>query len=541
MVGAPVHVSDGVTGVRPVGTTHWLPVQLLVGHAHCESLTHCTQVLVAGLQTCVALQAGEHAPPASTPASLPPSLPFEMQRPVASSQTRPSSQTTVAQGERVGPQAPTSAPTRKDAPRADTNRSVAAMGAPYTAGRATTVRGEGPGVVCLRGLLGKTGEPGCVRLRSAMNAPDDVPLDEAFRRAFLRCVKEDDAGALLELERLAGQGATTSAFEDHELGPANFAMAVENVLDRAVHGPAAERFLRAANVVMGAGPAFRTNRAYVGNGGDPAVCFVLRFLSGELPWGKVDKPVPTVALRLLTSMVEHGLELGLNFWRDFVLTLRPLPEPQAAWREVQLQVVELAARQGLLAFDAALQASLFNQQSLYLNPLQRLLSVQRGDVVTSVLERFERDPAFHVALAEAGRLDELAESVLNPFLSSNENRRQLWQFATRFSLVREWLSRPAVVFALVRKKEKSTLRWLLARVPEALKSARDEQGNGLLHELVMVRGKTGGIAELLIEGGLDPHQVNAQGESALDLERRRGRRASSLLAVMNDHASPSTR
>jgi hypothetical protein len=360
-----------------------------------------------------------------------------------------------------------------------------------------------------------------------MTPPDDVPRDEAFRSAFLRCVQADDDAALVELERLAAQGATTSAFQDYELGPENFAMAVEAFLSRGVEGPAVERFLRATTLVMRAGPAFLTNRAYVGNGGAPAVHFVLGFLSGQQPWGKVGKPLPTTALRLLALMVEHGLELGAFLWRDFVTTLGPLQEPQAAWSALQLQVVELAERQGLFTVERVRQV--FESEQWFRDPLRHLLVAQRADVVTWLLERFERDPAFHAVVAE---VDQLAEGVLNPFLSSNANRRLLWQLASRFALVLAWLSRPPVLFALVRKKEKSTLRWLLARVPEALKSARDEHGNGLLHQVVQVRGKTERIVELLLEGGLDPHQLNAAGESAIDLDRRRGGGVGSLFVAI---------
>jgi hypothetical protein len=316
-----------------------------------------------------------------------------------------------------------------------------------------------------------------------MDSEDAASRDEAFRAAFVACAEAD--GDLRELERLAAEGATTAAFPDDELSSRqNFAMATQSFLHRG-DGAHVARFEAAAAIVMQRGSAHLTNRAYVGNGGERAGHFVIACLAGFEPGG--DGP-PTHALRLLRLLLDHGLDVRTYFWRDFVASLRgPVP----AWANLQREVVSLAEAHDAFVLEA--------KPPLALDSVRRLLGQGRSDVFEWVLDAAVRSPSMAAWLDVPAHLDASTDTLLNPFMSSKANRRVLRALAERFPFILAWLLRPPALFSLVRKKERWTLRWLVARAPAVIDAARDEQGRTLLDALADVRGRTEGIAAMLLE------------------------------------------
>jgi hypothetical protein len=340
--------------------------------------------------------------------------------------------------------------------------------------------------------------------------------DAAFYDAFHECLHSQGDKALERLRALAAAGATTAAFEDDELSSApNFADAVRAWAEDE-RGSA--RFVQAAAIVIERGSAFLTNRSYVGNGGAPAASFVLSAIANG--------SAPTHALELLELMLAKGLRLAQYFWGDFIANLRAPRSPNQE-TELHRAVIRLAEEQGVLAFDVDSLTRLFEHG----NPLRRLLQNSRDEVVRLLVEAAARSTK-PGAFNEPGALDELTDTLLNPFLMSKRHRALLITLARHFGCVKTWLTQPRVVTSLVQKKERSTLQWLLHNAPETLKSMRDESGNSLLHVLASVRGKTEKIAELFVEAGFDVTERNAFGRTAIDeAEARRNHR---LALALND-------
>ena len=337
---------------------------------------------------------------------------------------------------------------------------------------------------------------------------------------FLACARGGTAEHLARLRALAAAGATTSAFHDHELGPENFATAVIEFLDARQD---AEHFLSAAAVVMTCGDAHLTNRGYVGNGGAPAIYFVLDCLAGHrLGPAPQSTPAPEHARGLLRLLIAHGVDLGQHFWPDFVGSLRPLPEPAHAWGTLQREVVALAEARG--AFVGPAGAWTETAEDRALRPLWHLFRVQRLDVLEWLVECATRSDAVR-ALVRSGTIDELTGPLLDRILGSQAGRRLLLRLGARSALVFEWLCRPATVLRLAAKSERRTIEWLLARAPRAVVEARDAQGRSALHTLVRQRGRVERLLELLVDAGLDPHADDHTGESALALARRLRRTA----------------
>jgi hypothetical protein len=136
---------------------------------------------------------------------------------------------------------------------------------------------------------------------------------------------------------------------------------------------------------------------------------------------------------------------------------------------------------------------------LALDSVRRLLGQGRSDVFEWVLDAAVRSPSMAAWLDVPAHLDASTDTLLNPFMSSKANRRVLRALAERFPFILAWLLRPPALFSLVRKKERWTLRWLVARAPAVIDAARDEQGRTLLDALADVRGRTEGIAAMLLE------------------------------------------
>lgn len=361
--------------------------------------------------------------------------------------------------------------------------------------------------------------------RAALSEEEREALDRAFYRAFLAATgresssSEGEPPALAELRTLLERGAGTGAFDDHELGPGNVGSVVKDWLSGAWR-PSDADMAEALGLCLEAGPAFVTNRGYVGNGGVPAVWFVFEWL-GESP----DAERLPYVRGLLEAMCAAAAPQS-RFWRDFVHAfvcefLMPLARAGTPLSEGQ----EWAARFALkLALDPPdLETGLEAWRSA--PHFDCVATAGRALIGIGDLGLF--DLAFELAKAKVGVFDgspvtfEAGERILKGALSGGRGRATLEQLIRRSPWLRDQAFRcPALVFSLVRRRERKLLTALLSVDRERMRALRDEAGNDLLLAACATKGRTVKLVELLLSRGFDPAINNARGEGALELATR---------------------
>ncbi len=356
----------------------------------------------------------------------------------------------------------------------------------------------------------------------AKSSSDGNPTsrDQEFLTAYLSYAKDGDGAAFRRLESLAQKGATTSAFPDDELSSGNFALVVDQFLSDEIQPNDIKEFIRAAEIVVKAGKAFVTNRAYVGNGGATAGSLILEYFAQGGLSASTPKPQGPEKLNavfdLLEIMTAHGYDLRRDFWDEhfgFAVLLRDTEESRAtAVVEKQRAVVDLALKQGLPRFDVETTAEGVGRA---LSTLKAVLRCGRHDILHDFLAPLRGNAALHAWLGAQTLAADLSENVLNLFLRSPNDRKLLKKLVESYPFIRNWSLTPSVLFLLVEKKEKDILQRLLQLDAKKMTAARNEEGDSLLHHLCRVKGLTAGIAQSFLAGGFDKYAVNRFGETPL--------------------------
>lgn len=120
------------------------------------------------------------------------------------------------------------------------------------------------------------------RTRDRLTAEELQQLDNQFYETFChehvpRHSSPRNSNTLASLVELYQKGASTTCFPDYELGGPNFTLVAEPLMycmppDRSAN------LLAQLKTCIDAGPAFKTNRFYVGNGGAPFSYLLLQTL-----------------------------------------------------------------------------------------------------------------------------------------------------------------------------------------------------------------------------------------------------------------------
>ena len=361
--------------------------------------------------------------------------------------------------------------------------------------------------------------------RAASSEEEREARDRAFYGAFLRATgatspaRECEPAALAELRTLLERGAGTGAFEDYELGPGNVGTVVKDWLSEPCR-PLDADMAEALGICLEAGPGFVTNRGYVGNGGVPAVWFVFEWLA-ESPDAE---RLPYV--RGLLEAMCAAAEPQSRFWTDFVHAfvcafLLPLGRAGAPLSQDQGWVARFALN---LALDPPdLEAGLAAWRSA--PHFDCVATTGRALIGIGDLGLF--DLVFELAKAKVGVFDgspvtfEAGERILKGALSGGRGRATLEALIRRSPWLRDQaFGCPALVFSLVRRRERKLLTALLSTDRERMRALRDEAGNDLLLAACATKGRTVKLVELLLNRGFDPAITNARGEGALELATR---------------------
>lgn len=395
------------------------------------------------------------------------------------------------------------------------------------------------------------------RRRAAASEDERRALDRAFHEAFIRATggaatgprraspRQGEPEALPQLRALLAQGAGTSAFEDYELSPEdNFGTVVKNWLSKhwlskgsrptAWDAAVAE----ALELCVAAGPAFATNRGYVGNGGVPAIWFVFEWFrepeEERVPW-----------VRGLLEAMCAAAEPSSPFWREFLgaflgIFLEPLGRAQATLSESQGQVARFGLRR-ILQPELSLANGVHADEGA-----ERARSLFRG--LLGLAEPGLFDLVLELAEAKAGLFARLpnplpfesAEPLLKGALRDERSRGVLADLIRRSQWLRDAaFACPELLFSLVRRRERKLLEVFLSVDLERARALRDAEGNDLLLSACGARGRTERLVELLLRRGFDPARKNARGERALDrATQTRNRKLIALLTALEPPRAP---
>jgi len=359
--------------------------------------------------------------------------------------------------------------------------------------------------------------------RAALSEDEREALDQAFYRGFLRATgrepSSNDGEPPAELRTLLQRGAGTGAFDDHELGAGNVGSVVKDWLSRDWRAADAD-LAEILGLCVEAGPAFVTNRGYVGNGGVPAVWFVFEWLAEA-----ADPERAPYVRGLLEGMCAAAAPQS-PFWRDFVHAfvcefLTPLGRAGTPLSEGQGWVARFALE---LALDPPdLETGLAHWRSA--SHVDYVASAGRALIGIGDPGLF--DLVFELARARAGVFGgsavsfETAEGILKGALSDGRGRATLEALIRRSPWLRDQaFACPALVFSLVRRRERKLLTALLGADLERTRALRDEAGNDLLLAACATKGRTVKLVELLLNRGFDPAITNAKGEGAVEQATR---------------------
>lgn len=374
--------------------------------------------------------------------------------------------------------------------------------------------------------------------RAALSEGERTALDQAFYRAFLRATgggrgplpPEGEPGALTEMRELLVRGAATGAFEDYELGPDNFGTTVNDWLSGA-RRPSDADMAEAFGICIEAGPAFVTNRAYVGNGGLPAIWFVFEWFAESVDSARA--PYVQGLLEAMCAAAEPRSPFWEHFVRAFVdMFLWRLDRAGEPLGERQGRVARFALELALDPPDVA------TGLASWIGPHNDCVPTA-GRALIGLADPGLFDIVFELASAKAGVFGaastvslETAESLLTGALRDGPARRTLRTLIGRSPWLRDQaFERPALVFSLIRRRERKVLAALLSADVERMRALRDDAGNDLLLAACATRGRTEKLVALLLGRRFDPRLRNDAGEDALDLATRA--RNKTLIALLS--------
>ena len=327
-------------------------------------------------------------------------------------------------------------------------------------------------------------------------------LDQEFLEICVQVLEKEDASLLAQLRQLLAQGATSSCFEDYELCRFNFHTLLSSYLcdDHLTRGISDEQLTTAMRLVCKAGDEFKTNRGYVGNGGLPTLFFLFYFLASGKDYCCFRKAIDSQRVvdkaKFCFELLHEFLDdhrFDEFFWADyFPIILSGYVEEDNALKDIQNNVLILCLHNNvLLKLGSLLRSDRRPSYHLYKNI--------KGPAVIEFVELLLREEKIEEFVQLVTDVEEdIIKNIFNRFFSSSEMIALFHGLLERYSWFRRLLfDRPALIFSLVRMKQRKTIDLLVRLNSSKMRKIRDKNGNNLLQYLSEVRGKTDRIESIL--------------------------------------------
>ncbi|RAJ77393.1 hypothetical protein CLV59_107160 [Chitinophaga dinghuensis] len=338
--------------------------------------------------------------------------------------------------------------------------------------------------------------------RNSLTPTVQLQLDATFKATFellneqfLAPTSMELAPILHQLEGLIREGASAHRLGQDELGSFNLAMFIKYL--NVVQGD--ECLSLAASVIQSsvvAGAHLYRQRAYIGNGGDTCIEWVLLYLGqgiDEHSLGLKSLPTYQLCYRILPWLMGTDPEAGkgireIFYFEHFLQFLQESPQVAS----LQEQVIQRMICHGYALFESRT----LNTPAFYFNKLA-------GMQLHWLTMLFPSDePAVSVYLEKLRRRLNAAmlKDLLNAFTSNNKARKHFKSF---FSSKPHWLLSaiitvaPEEVFRLVQRNEQDMLAPFLKYSKRELALLRNGKGQTMLEFACATRGVVENTIQLL--------------------------------------------
>ncbi|MBW8685196.1 hypothetical protein [Chitinophaga rhizophila] len=324
-------------------------------------------------------------------------------------------------------------------------------------------------------------------------------LDMAFKTAFELIDGNYTASHLSDclqsLEILVQQGASGRTMSSHELGRYNLAMLVEDIryitdedtLDIAT---------RIIRLTIIADAAVNQQKAYVGNGGMPALDFICLYLAHgiDTAWYRLSSKQYEYIYRLFPLFAHH---YSATFAQD-----RGYDEPY----HMYVRCLQHSPAAADLQIKTFLRMLCLGWTPFYVTEewLDRTFFLKIANLDTqwlSIIYPYDDGQLkFYIDVAQQHITAATIKVMLNAVTMNNKSRKD---FKKYFSLRPHWLIKlaitkaPDIVFQLVKRNEKDLLYPFLRYYKRELATLRNEQGLSLGAYAITTRGVVENTIQLL--------------------------------------------